>query len=45
MQAGVLGVILDLFCGDLDREIVCFVYKLYELTDDEIGIVEGSTKR
>jgi type I restriction-modification system DNA methylase subunit len=36
---------LDLFCADLDREIDCLIYKLYELTDDEIAIVEGSTKR
>jgi hypothetical protein len=32
---------LELFCADLDREIDRLVYKLYELTDDEIAIVEG----
>jgi type I restriction-modification system DNA methylase subunit len=32
---------LDLFCTDLDREIDRLVYELYELTDDEIAIVEG----
>jgi len=29
-------------CADLDREIDRLVYKLYELTDDEIAIVEGA---
>ncbi|MGH9931850.1 MAG: Eco57I restriction-modification methylase domain-containing protein [Pyrinomonadaceae bacterium] len=33
---------LDQFCADLDREIDRLVYELYELTDDEIAIVEGS---
>ncbi|MDQ2975183.1 MAG: restriction endonuclease subunit M, partial [Acidobacteriota bacterium] len=33
---------LDLFCSDLDREIDRLVYQLYELTEDEIAIVEGS---
>ncbi|MDQ3174310.1 MAG: hypothetical protein M3Q91_11480 [Acidobacteriota bacterium] len=28
-----------------ERELDCLVYELYELTDDEIAIVEGSTKR
>jgi len=32
---------LDQFCADLDREIDRLVYQLYELTDDEIKIVEG----
>jgi type I restriction-modification system DNA methylase subunit len=31
---------LDLFCADLDREIDRLVYELYELSDDEIAIVE-----
>jgi type II restriction/modification system DNA methylase subunit YeeA len=31
---------LDQFCADLDREIDRLVYQLYELTDDEIAIVE-----
>jgi hypothetical protein len=35
---------LDLFCADLDREIDRLVYQLYELTDDEIAIVDGSTR-
>ncbi len=32
---------LDQFCADLDREIDRLVYKLYDLTDDEIATVEG----
>jgi type I restriction-modification system DNA methylase subunit len=32
-------------CDDLDREIDRLVYQLYELTEDEIAIVEESTKR
>ena len=32
---------LDQFCADLDREIDRLVDQLYELTDDEIAIVEG----
>ncbi len=32
---------LDLFCADLEREIDRLVYELYELTDEEIAIVEG----
>jgi len=35
---------LDLFCADLDREIYRLLYQLYELTDDEIAIVEGQSK-
>ena len=35
---------LDLFCTDLDREIDRLVYELYELTDDEIAIVEGAAR-
>jgi len=31
----------DQFCADLDLEIDCLVYKLYDLTDDEIDIVKG----
>lgn len=33
---------LDQYCANLDREIDRLVYELYELTDDEIAIVEGS---
>ncbi len=29
----------------LDREIDRLVYELYDLTNDEIAIVEGSTRR
>ncbi len=32
---------LDQFCSDLDREINQLVYKLYDLTKEEIQIVEG----
>ena len=32
---------LDQFCADLDLEIDRLVYKLYDLTDDEIDIVEA----
>jgi len=32
---------LDQICANLEREIDHPVYKLYELTDDEIAIVEG----
>jgi type II restriction/modification system DNA methylase subunit YeeA len=32
---------LDQYRADLDREIDHLVYDLYELTDDEIAIVEG----
>ena len=28
-------------CAALDRQIDHLVYKLYELTDDEIALVEG----
>ncbi|MBA3766334.1 MAG: Eco57I restriction-modification methylase domain-containing protein, partial [Acidobacteria bacterium] len=36
---------LGLFCADLDREIDSLVYKLYELTDDEIATVEANTQK
>ncbi len=31
-------------CATLDRQIDNLVYELYELTDDEIAIVEGQSK-
>lgn len=31
-------------CATLDRQIDNLVYELYELTPDEIAIVEGETK-
>lgn len=34
---------LNPFCADLDCEIDHLVYELYELTDDEIAIVEEAT--
>jgi hypothetical protein len=33
----------DQFCADLEREIDSLVYQLYELTEDEIALVERST--
>lgn len=36
---------LDQYCANLDREIDRLVYKLYDLTDDEIALVEGSQPR
>ncbi len=35
---------LDQFCADLDREIDRLVYQLYDLTNDEIAIVEGAAR-
>jgi hypothetical protein len=32
----------DSFCVDLDREIDRLVYQLYDLTQDEIAIVEAT---
>jgi hypothetical protein len=32
-------------CSNLDHEIDHVVFKLYELTDDEIAIVEGATQK
>jgi hypothetical protein len=34
---------LDQFCADSDGEIDLLVYQFYELTDDEIAIVEGTS--
>lgn len=35
---------LSQFCSDLDSEIDRLVYKLYDLTNDEIDIVKGAAK-
>jgi len=32
-------------CADLDHEIDRLVFKIYELTDDEIAMIEQSAKR
>ena len=32
-------------CATLDRQIDNLVYELYDLTDDEIAIVEGATQK
>ncbi len=34
---------LDLFCADLDRQIDRLVYELYDLSPDEIAIVEAAS--
>ncbi len=36
---------LELLCASLDRQIDEAVYELYDLTEEEIKIVEDSTRR